>query len=86
MGMRNLSARQWSPCGSGGGGDCLVLEVEDAATGKIRISDTDKTFSGVIEGHEVEQFVRAYNDKKLPPQIQSVIDEDVARNAAEMSV
>ena len=82
MGMRNLAAGQWTPCGSNGAGDCLVFEVEDATAGTIRISDTDRTFSGVIEGHEWAAAVEAFVEGEFPDDVQAVIKADTAKDDA----
>ena len=85
MGMKVLARGQWSPCGSGGGGDCLVLEVADAARGDLVISDTDRTFRGKVQGHEVWQLAAALVNGDVPEDIMKVIREDVARYEAEMA-
>ncbi len=93
MGMRKLDPGQYSPCptgkvrercGSGGAGDCLVLEVADAIRGDLIISDTDHTFRGKIQGHELEALVRAYVAGEVAPDIMDVVKADTERYADEM--
>jgi hypothetical protein len=83
MGMRDLRPGQWTPCGSGGGGDCIVLELSPADRTKIRVSDTDRTGYFDLDGHEIAEFVLAYSERRVPDPIMTAIQIDVAKEASE---
>lgn len=75
----NLQPGQWSPCG-GYATDCIVLEVEDAEAGTIRVSSTSRTWEGVVPGHEITDLVNAWNAGQVDPDIMRVIYADTERN------
>lgn len=83
--QQELEPGQRSPCGSGGGSDCLIVEP-GSEPGYLIISDTDRTFRGKVLGHEVAAFASWIMAGGAGDEIMKIIREDTERHIADLTV